>query len=575
MGSSGCFQWHLSAPLPLSLPLCEMGAMLVLCGCFALQIQNSPADAYQYVRLLGLALHHVMRVAFVHYRRCTKLNHRLHCRKAILGAVHAHLRPGQGTSGAQRGCTAGSAPAKEAKWPGFFAHAQNSIKTYGEGQRARDCRTAVGTHAQCRGGRERHACGGWHARAVPGRARAVQTRAAVEAHAPCREHQGAGAALLLSLPLSALVSRSAAAAILCVPFGRCAGKGEPLLPPPAPAPARPPMGVKLFVGNVPEETSQVELRELFEAAAAEPGEVLSVALMKQFAFVHMRDDEAAERAILKLNGHPLHGRRVVVEPSRPRPTHTVKIFVGNVSAACTSGELRVLFQQYGPVVECDVVKGTPPRPAPPAPAGGQGWLQRAGSLEHVQSARAPLTPPAPSPVRRHAYDELAGGRAGGRLLLVSFEGRVPRLSRARGGFRGQTPPSLSPPPKKNLTVVEAPFVLSAPNRPSFLHRFVHLGCWKAVCQLRRSYWLEQSQDTQFVPSGVALDVGGSPLDLSLCTVERPKRDTQPPPWGEAATLPPPAAHPLVLQCRLLACLEGSASRRYPLSNLCSVERSSS
>ncbi|XP_048371130.1 RNA-binding protein 14 [Sphaerodactylus townsendi] len=115
-------------------------------------------------------------------------------------------------------------------------------------------------------------------------------------------------------------------------------------------------GVKLFVGNVPEEASQVELRELFEAAAAEPGEVLNVALMKQFAFVHMRDEEAAERAILKVNGHSLHGRRVIVEHSRPRPKHTVKVFVGNVSAACTSSELRVLFQQFGPVVECDVVK---------------------------------------------------------------------------------------------------------------------------------------------------------------------------------------------------------------------------
>ncbi|XP_034955343.2 RNA-binding protein 14-like isoform X2 [Zootoca vivipara] len=113
-------------------------------------------------------------------------------------------------------------------------------------------------------------------------------------------------------------------------------------------------GVKVFVGNLPEETSQVELRELFEAA--EPGEVLRVALMKQFAFVHMRDDASAERAILKLNGQFLHGHRVVVEPSRPRPTHTVKIFVGNVPAACTSGELRLLFQEYGPVVECDVVK---------------------------------------------------------------------------------------------------------------------------------------------------------------------------------------------------------------------------
>ncbi|XP_015673159.1 RNA-binding protein 14 [Protobothrops mucrosquamatus] len=113
-------------------------------------------------------------------------------------------------------------------------------------------------------------------------------------------------------------------------------------------------GVKVFVGNVPEEASQVELRDLFEAAV--PGDVVRVALMKQFAFVHLRDEAAAERAIQKLNGHLLHCHRVVVEFSRPRPTHTVKIFVGNVSAACTSGELRVLFQEFGPVIECDIVK---------------------------------------------------------------------------------------------------------------------------------------------------------------------------------------------------------------------------
>ncbi|XP_075795369.1 RNA-binding protein 14 isoform X2 [Pelodiscus sinensis] len=112
-------------------------------------------------------------------------------------------------------------------------------------------------------------------------------------------------------------------------------------------------GVKLFVGNVPEEATAEELGELFTGVA---GPVLGVALMKQFAFVHLRDEAAAARAIAQLNGHQLHGRRIVVEPSRPRPTNTCKIFVGNVSAACTSGELRALFQQYGPVVECDVVK---------------------------------------------------------------------------------------------------------------------------------------------------------------------------------------------------------------------------
>uniref|UniRef100_A0A8C8AQD4 RRM domain-containing protein n=1 Tax=Otus sunia TaxID=257818 RepID=A0A8C8AQD4_9STRI len=116
-------------------------------------------------------------------------------------------------------------------------------------------------------------------------------------------------------------------------------------------------GIKLFVGNVPEEATAEELSELFSGAA---GPVLGIALMKQFAFVHLRDETAAARAITQLNGHQLHGRRIVVEPSRPRPTNTCKIFVGNVSAACTSGELRSLFQQYGTVVECDVVKGTGP-----------------------------------------------------------------------------------------------------------------------------------------------------------------------------------------------------------------------
>ncbi|KAK9408088.1 RNA-binding protein 14-like [Crotalus adamanteus] len=101
---------------------------------------------------------------------------------------------------------------------------------------------------------------------------------------------------------------------------------------------------------------RVELRDLFEAAV--PGVVVKVALKKQFAFIQLCDEVAAECAIQKLNGHLLHCHRmVVVEFSRPRPTHTVKTFVGNVSATCTSGELRVLFQEFGPVIECHIVKG--------------------------------------------------------------------------------------------------------------------------------------------------------------------------------------------------------------------------
>lgn len=162
-------------------------------------------------------------------------------------------------------------------------------------------------------------------------------------------------------------------------------------------------GIKLFVGNVPEEATAEELSELFAGAA---GPVLGIALMKQFAFVHLRDEAAAARAITQLNGHQLHGRRIVVEPSRPRPTNTCKIFVGNVSAACTSGELRSLFQQYGTVVECDVVKGTGPAAADGGSA--QACSPPPGPPRSPRRAQSPpqlarRSPPSSEPLRPRSW----------------------------------------------------------------------------------------------------------------------------------------------------------------------------
>ncbi|KAF6334092.1 RNA-binding protein 14 isoform X3 [Orcinus orca] len=116
--------------------------------------------------------------------------------------------------------------------------------------------------------------------------------------------------------------------------------------------------MKIFVGNVDgADTTPEELAALF----APYGTVMSCAVMKQFAFVHMRENAGALRAIEALHGHELRpGRALVVEMSRPRPLNTWKIFVGNVSAACTSQELRSLFERRGRVIECDVVKGMVP-----------------------------------------------------------------------------------------------------------------------------------------------------------------------------------------------------------------------
>lgn len=110
--------------------------------------------------------------------------------------------------------------------------------------------------------------------------------------------------------------------------------------------------MKLFIGNVDEQVTEDDLHGLF----SKYGSVTSCAVMKQYAFVHMKEDDAARRAIEGLNGFTLHGRTIAVEYSKPRPAYTTKVFVGNIGAGCSSRELRERFEKFGKVVECDVVR---------------------------------------------------------------------------------------------------------------------------------------------------------------------------------------------------------------------------
>ncbi|XP_075693537.1 RNA-binding protein 14-like isoform X2 [Rhinoderma darwinii] len=110
--------------------------------------------------------------------------------------------------------------------------------------------------------------------------------------------------------------------------------------------------VKIFIGNVDDRTTQEELSELFEKF----GTVVSCAVMKQYAFVHMRGTDRATKAIEELNGREINGKKMVVELSKPRPQSTWKIFVGNVGTDCDSADLRTMFETYGKVLKCDVVK---------------------------------------------------------------------------------------------------------------------------------------------------------------------------------------------------------------------------
>ncbi|HEU0210065.1 MAG TPA: RNA-binding protein [Candidatus Udaeobacter sp.] len=82
------------------------------------------------------------------------------------------------------------------------------------------------------------------------------------------------------------------------------------------------MGTKLYVGNLPFNTTENELQELFSQAGA----VQEVTLMQDrftgksrgFAFVTMGSEEEAQNAISKFNGQTVDGRPMTVNEARPR-----------------------------------------------------------------------------------------------------------------------------------------------------------------------------------------------------------------------------------------------------------------
>ena len=92
------------------------------------------------------------------------------------------------------------------------------------------------------------------------------------------------------------------------------------------------MSRKLYVGNLPYQTDEKELQELF----GQFGSVDSVRIMRDmatgrargFAFVEMATDEAAQTASAKLNGYQLGGRTLTVNEARPKPEYAGSGFGG-------------------------------------------------------------------------------------------------------------------------------------------------------------------------------------------------------------------------------------------------------
>jgi cold-inducible RNA-binding protein len=85
------------------------------------------------------------------------------------------------------------------------------------------------------------------------------------------------------------------------------------------------MATKLFVGNLPHSTSDVELGEFvtkagFRVASAVVIRDKMTGTPRGFGFVELSDGEDAQRAIAGLNGQPLEGRPLTVNEARPQRT---------------------------------------------------------------------------------------------------------------------------------------------------------------------------------------------------------------------------------------------------------------
>ena len=81
------------------------------------------------------------------------------------------------------------------------------------------------------------------------------------------------------------------------------------------------MNTKLYVGNLPYQTTESDLQALFEAT----GEVSAINIIRDratgqargFAFVEMSDAAGAQRAIAELHEREVGGRNLTVNEAKP------------------------------------------------------------------------------------------------------------------------------------------------------------------------------------------------------------------------------------------------------------------
>ncbi|CAL5008942.1 unnamed protein product [Urochloa decumbens] len=126
--------------------------------------------------------------------------------------------------------------------------------------------------------------------------------------------------------------------------------------------ALPPYGSEVFIGGLPRDITEEDLRELCEPL----GEIYEVRLTKDretkenkgFAFVTFTDKDAAQRAIEDVQDREYKGRTLRCSLSQAKH----RLFVGNVPKGLSEEELRDIIKGKGPgVVNIEMFKHDPNR----------------------------------------------------------------------------------------------------------------------------------------------------------------------------------------------------------------------
>ncbi|CAL5397587.1 unnamed protein product [Camellia sinensis] len=115
--------------------------------------------------------------------------------------------------------------------------------------------------------------------------------------------------------------------------------------------ALPPHGSEIFIGGLPRDVSEEDLRDLCDSL----GEIVEIRLIKNrdtgeskgFAFVAFKTKEVAQQAIEELHNKEFKGRTIRCSLSESK----YRLFIGNVPKSWTDDEFRKVIEETGPGAE--------------------------------------------------------------------------------------------------------------------------------------------------------------------------------------------------------------------------------